>query len=93
VTDGVNGVQDRVACDGKPSKLVTCLLQFGELEQFEACLVALAARNNKAVLNPAIATRIIAPSSSARGTAEEKPRLSEQLTAMREELARFVKGA
>ncbi|KAG7393137.1 hypothetical protein PHYPSEUDO_012473 [Phytophthora pseudosyringae] len=88
---------DRVECGMKLSKTVSCILQFGELEQFEAFLLASSARNHKQTLDSSIATQVInassrfsASSKLTKLTAEEQPQMSAQLAEMRDELAAFL---
>ncbi|KAJ8552583.1 hypothetical protein ON010_g9963 [Phytophthora cinnamomi] len=86
---------DRVECRDKLSKLVACLIQFGELEQFEALLLATAARNNKRSLQSSVAAQVVkgvtrTPRTvSAKNAADEKPRISTQIDEMWEKLASF----
>ena len=41
--------QDRLECGSKLTKRNSCLLQFGELERFEALMLTTSARNNQSV--------------------------------------------
>lgn len=72
---------------------MSCLLQFGELERFEALLIANAARNNKQSLESSVAAQVAkgvtrSPASAGKA-ADEVPRISTQIDDMREELAGF----
>ncbi|KAE9360804.1 hypothetical protein PF008_g1667 [Phytophthora fragariae] len=90
---------DRVGCTTKLNKLVSCLLQFGELEQFEALLLANAARNNKQSLESSVAAQVVkgvtrppGTSGSAKNSADQRPRISLQIDDMREQLVAFEQG-
>ncbi|KAG3197272.1 hypothetical protein PC128_g6968 [Phytophthora cactorum] len=86
---------DRVECGAKLSKMVSCSLHFGELEQFEAFLLANSARNNKQSLDSSTMTQVIKASSrfsasSSKGSTEQEPRMSTQIVALRNELTAFL---
>ncbi|KAL4167321.1 hypothetical protein KRP22_012807 [Phytophthora ramorum] len=90
---------DRVEDDCKLSEMVSCLLQFGELEQFEAFLSGTSARNNKQDLDLSVAARMInaatrfsKSTASKKREAEEESRMSAKIVLMREELAAFKQG-
>ncbi|GMF19729.1 unnamed protein product [Phytophthora fragariaefolia] len=89
-------LQDRIGCSGQVKKLVSCLLQFGELEQFETLILATAARNNKQRLESSVAaqvvketTKTLKTSVSAKKAAEVDPRILARIDDMREALAAF----
>ncbi|POM79991.1 Hypothetical protein PHPALM_2225 [Phytophthora palmivora] len=54
---------ERVECGTKLTKMISCLLQFGELEQFEAFLLVNSSRNNKQTLDSSAVTQVIKASS------------------------------
>ncbi|OWZ18463.1 hypothetical protein PHMEG_0007435 [Phytophthora megakarya] len=88
---------DRVECSTSLPKMVSCLLQFGELEQFEAFLLVNSSRNNKQSLDTSIATQIIKmssrfPRSSAPKGVEGEPRMSAQIVALRDGLTTYLQG-
>ncbi|CAI5725354.1 unnamed protein product [Peronospora destructor] len=85
---------DRVECGNKVSKLASCLLQFGELERFEALLLMTSARNNQQSVDPSVVTQVSKAANkcsdlaaSIKDTAEAQPRISAQINAMQKKLA------
>ncbi|CAI5745739.1 unnamed protein product [Peronospora destructor] len=85
---------DRVECGNKVSKLASCLLQFGELERFEALLLMTSARNNQQSVDPSVVTQVSKAANkcsdlaaSIKDTAEAQPRISAQIAATQKELA------
>ncbi|CAI5710348.1 unnamed protein product [Peronospora effusa] len=88
---------DRVECRNNVSKLASCLLQFGELERFEALLLMTSARNNQQSIDPSVLTQVTKAANkcsdlaaSMKDTAEAQPRMSAQIDAMQQELAAFL---
>ncbi|KAG3161331.1 hypothetical protein PI126_g6512 [Phytophthora idaei] len=86
----------RVESGAKLSKIVSCSLHFGELEQFEAFLLANSARNNKQSLDSSAMTQVTKASSrfsasSSKGSTEQEPRMSTQIVALRNELTAFLR--
>ncbi|KAF4142627.1 SWI2/SNF2 ATPase [Phytophthora infestans] len=87
---------DRGESGSKPTKMVSGLLEFGVLEQFEAFLSLTSARNNKQLLDSSIMSQAIEtssrfPVSSTRGSTEEEPRIFTQIAALRNELTLFLR--
>ncbi|KAG1709619.1 hypothetical protein DVH05_020275 [Phytophthora capsici] len=85
---------DRVKCTELP-EVASCLLQFGELEQFESFLLANAARNNRHSLDATIAKEMIKAASrfstsASKRSEEEEPQLTTHITEMYEDLVGFM---
>lgn len=79
-------------CENKVSKLASCLLQFGELERFEALLLMASVRNNEQSVDLSVATQVTKAANkcsdpTASMKAEAQPRMSAQIDAMQRDLA------
>lgn len=90
---------DRVECEMVLPKTVSCLLQSGKLEQFEAFLVLSAARNKQNTLDSCAATQVVegslrymTSSASTEGSAKEEPRISARISVLRNELTLYLQN-
>ncbi|CAH0476286.1 unnamed protein product [Peronospora belbahrii] len=85
---------DRLKCGSNVSKLISCLLQFGELERFEALLLMDSARNKQQIVDSSIITQMTKVSSEAsdldgsrKHSAEDQPGILVHISALQKGLA------
>ncbi|KAL8010357.1 hypothetical protein Plhal710r2_c063g0172581 [Plasmopara halstedii] len=91
-------LQDRLECGVIYQKMVSCLLQFGELEYYEAFLALNADRNKRQTLNSCAATQVVEASSKFTVPSEftegpqkiEESRLTAQIRALRHDFIKVM---